>query len=338
MNLAGVHSSGSGLTPLWATPTLSRHRSSKHRAVSTPLGNNGILAQIGNTPLLDLSSVAHRLGVRPGVELYAKAEWFNPGGSVKSRAALRIIQEAIQSGRLYEGKTIIDSSSGNTGIAFALIGAVMGFPVHLVIPANVSQERKTLARAYGATVIESDPLEGSDGALRTVREIVRYDPDTYYYADQYNNPANWRAHFDTTGPEIWRQTRGRVTHFVTGLGTSGTFIGVGRYLRRQRAAINLIALQPEDELSVIEGLKHMQTAIVPGIFDESLVDRYLEVSADSSWDMARRLASEEGLFVGLSAGAAVQGAVRVASDLESGVVVTILPDDGSKYLSLDIFS
>jgi S-sulfo-L-cysteine synthase (O-acetyl-L-serine-dependent) len=236
------------------------------------------------------------------------------------------------------GKTLIDSSSGNTGIAFALIGASRGFPVHLVMPANVSPERKALARAYGAKLLESDPLEGSDGAIRKVRELVAMHPNRYFYADQYNNPANWQAHFDTTGPEIWRQTQGAVTHFVVGLGTSGTFVGVGRYLKRQCKDIQLIALQPEDELSVIEGLKHMQTAIVPGIFDESLVDRYLDISAESTWAMTRRLAAQAGLFTGLSAGAAVEGAIQVARDLDSGVIITVLPDDGSKYLSLGIFN
>lgn len=326
-----------------ATPqrNITASASTDYRETARPAQDgtaSGILSQIGNTPLLDLSASAYRLGVPPTVELYAKAEWFNAGGSVKSRAALRIVQDALRSGRLRPGKTIIDSSSGNTGIALALIGASLGYPVHLVMPANVSSERKALVRAYGATLIESDPLEGSDGALRAVREIVRAQPGKFFYADQYNNPANWRAHFDTTGPEIWRQTQGRVTHFVAGLGTSGTFVGVGRFLRQRRAEIQLVALQPEDELSVIEGLKHMRTAIVPGIYDESLVDRYVEVSADDTWTMTRRLAAEAGLFTGLSAGAAVEGAVRVARDLEAGVVVTILPDDGSKYLSLGIFN
>ena len=202
--------------------------------VELPAGAGGILSQVGNTPLLDLSPFVQRLGVSPSVGLFAKAEWLNAGGSVKSRAALRIIQEAIRGGELRAGKTIIDSSSGNTGIAFALIGASLGYPVHLVMPANVSDERKALAQAYGARLIESDPLEGSDGALRLVRELVQAEPDKYFYADQYNNPANWQAHFDGTGPEIWRQTHGRVTHFVAGLGTSGTFVGVGRYLRQGR--------------------------------------------------------------------------------------------------------
>lgn len=296
-----------------------------------------VLDQIGNTPLLDLSAFAQRHGVAPEVGVYAKAEWYNPGGSVKARAALRIVQEAEASGELHPGKVLIDSSSGNTGIAFALIGALKGYAVHLVMPANVSTERKALAKAYGATLIESDPLEGSDGAIRLVRELVAADPERYYYANQYNNPANWRAHYDTTGPEIWRQTDGAITHFVAGLGTTGTFVGAGRYLKEQNGAIQLVALQPADELAVIEGLKHLETAIVPTIWDPSLVDRDLRLEPDAAWQTTRQLAREAGLFVGVSAGAAVAAAVQVAQALSRGVVVTLLPDDGSKYVSLGIF-
>lgn len=296
-----------------------------------------VLDQIGNTPLLDLSAFAQRHGVAPEVGVYAKAEWYNPGGSVKARAALRIVQEAEASGELHPGKVLIDSSSGNTGIAFALIGALKGYAVHLVMPANVSTERKALAKAYGATLIESDPLEGSDGAIRLVRELVAADPERYYYANQYNNPANWRAHYDTTGPEIWRQTDGAITHFVAGLGTTGTFVGAGRYLKEQNGAIQLVALQPADELAVIEGLKHLETAIVPTIWDPSLVDRDLRLEPDAAWQTTRQLAREAGLFVGVSAGAAVAAAVQVAQSLSRGVVVTLLPDDGSKYVSLGIF-
>ena len=319
-----------------------RHRSPA--AWTTPMRLGGpvmagdILAQIGNTPLLDLSAFAHRLGVRAGVGLYAKAEWLNPGGSVKSRAALRIVQEARRSGALKPGKILIDSSSGNTGIAFALIGAAQGFPVHLVMPANVSSERKTLVRAYGAKLIESDPLEGSDGAILKVREMVAAHPERYFYADQYSNPANWMAHFDTTGPEIWQQTHGAITHFVAGMGTSGTFVGTGRYLKSRCRDIQLVALQPDDEVSVIEGLKHMASAIVPAIYDPALADRFLGVSTEATWAMTRRLAAEAGVFAGLSAGAAVHGAVQIARELDDGVVVTMLPDDGSKYVSLGIFN
>ena len=304
-----------------------------------PVGQarNGILDQIGNTPLLDLSDFAHAAGVPRDVHLLAKAEWFNPGGSVKARAALRMVEEAERRGALTPDKVLIDSSSGNTGIAFALIGAAKGYAVHLVMPANVSAERKALVKAYGATLIESDPLEGSDGAIRVVRKLVAEDPDRYFYANQYNNPANWQAHYAGTGPEIWRQTGGRVTHFVAGLGTTGTFMGVGRYLKECRSNIELVALQPEDELAVIEGLKHLETAIVPGIYDPALVDRHLGMDAEATWDTTRALAREAGLFVGVSAGAAVAGAIRVARQLTRGVVVTILPDDGSKYVSLGIF-
>ncbi len=296
-----------------------------------------ILAQIGNTPLLDLSDYAHRLGVSPGVSLLAKAEWTNPGGSVKARAALRMVEDAERDGRLTPGKIIIDSSSGNTGIALALIGAVKGYAVHLVMPANVSAERKALVKAYGAHLIESDPLEGSDGAIEVVRELVAAAPHRYVYTNQYNNPANWQAHFDTTGPEIWRQTAGSVTHFVAGMGTTGTFMGAGRYLKQRSTDVELIAVQPEDELAVIEGLKHLETALVPGIYDETLPDRFLGVAAEDAWTTTRRLAQHAGLFVGISAGAAVHAAVELAHEVRGGCIVTILPDDGSKYVSLGLF-
>ncbi|MFN3981937.1 MAG: PLP-dependent cysteine synthase family protein [Caldilinea sp.] len=297
-----------------------------------------ILAQIGNTPLLDLSEYAHRQGVAPGVSLFAKAEWANPGGSVKARAALRMVEDAERDGRLTPDKIIIDSSSGNTGIALALIGAVKGYAVHLVMPANVSAERKALVKAYGARLIESDPLEGSDGAIQVVREIVAKAPHRYFYANQYNNPANWQAHFDTTGPEIWRQTAGGVTHFVAGLGTTGTFMGIGRYLKQRNPDIELVAVQPEDELAVIEGLKHLETAIAPGIYDAKLPDRFLDVAADDAWTTTRQLARRAGLFVGISAGAAVYACLELAHELRAGYIVTILPDDGSKYISLGLFT
>jgi cysteine synthase B len=298
---------------------------------------DNILAQIGNTPLLDLSAFAHALGGAPGVSLHAKAEWLNPGGSVKARAALRMVEEAAREGRLTPEKIIIDSSSGNTGIALALIGAVKGYTVHLVMPANVSAERKALVKAYGATLIESDPLEGSDGAIEVVRAIVAAAPHRYFYTNQYNNPANWQAHYATTGPEIWRQRGGDITHFVAGLGTTGTFMGTGRYLKERNADIELIAVQPEDELAVIEGLKHLETALVPGIYDAGLPDRFQGVAAEDAWTMTRRLARQAGLFVGISAGAAVHAAVELAHALRGGSIVTILPDDGSKYVSLGLF-
>lgn len=296
-----------------------------------------ILDQIGNTPLLDLSAFAQARGVRAGVGVYAKAEWCNPGGSVKARAALAMVEAAERSGALRPGKIIIDSSSGNTGIALALIGAVKGYAVQLVMPANVSVERKALVKAYGSVLIESDPLEGSDGAILLVRELVAADPERYFYVNQYNNPANWQAHYAGTGPEIWQQTGGAITHFVAGLGTTGTFTGIGRYLKERDPAIQLIAVQPEDELSVIEGLKHLETAILPGIYDAELPDRTLGIEAEAAWQTVRDLAREAGLFVGVSAGAAVAAAIAVARTLAQGTVVTVLPDDGSKYLSLGIF-
>lgn len=302
-------------------------------APERPYRPASILEQIGNTPLLDLSFLVGK----PGVELYAKAEWFNPGGSVKDRAALRMIEDAERSGWLAPGQTIIDATSGNTGIGYALIGAAKGYPVRLVMPANVTVERKALARAYGAQIVESDPLEGSDGAIRLVRELVAADPKRYFYPDQYNNDSNWRAHYDATGPEILCQTNSRVTHFVAGLGTTGTFMGVGRRLKEADPAIHLTALQPADELQIIEGLKHLETSIVPGIFDPTLADRYLPVEAGDALDMTRRLAREAGLFVGFSAGAAVYGALRIANELDRGVVVTLLADGGAKYLSLGLF-
>ena len=219
-----------------------------------------------------------------------------------------------------------------------MIGAVKGYTVHLVMPANVSAERKALAKAYGATLIESDPLEGSDGAIEVVRGIVAAAPRRYFYTNQYNNPANWQAHYATTGPEIWRQSAGGVTHFVAGLGTTGTFMGTGRYLKERSPDIELIAVQPEDELAVIEGLKHLESAIVPGIYDPTLADRFVELAADDAWRTTRALARQAGLFVGVSAGAAVAASIELAHTLRAGVLVTILPDDGSKYVSLGIFA
>ena len=312
---------------LWPTSTRSQSQ----------VQASDILSQIGNTPLLDLSALAHGRGVAPDVGLFAKAEWFNPSGSVKARAALRIVEEAERNGDLFPGKILIDSSSGNTAVALALIGAVKGYEVHLVMPQNVSRERKALVHAYGAKLFESNPLEGSDGAIRKVREMVALEPGRYFYANQYNNAANWKAHYDTTGPEIWRQTNGSVTHFVAGLGTSGTLTGTGRYLKACNSGVHVVSLQPEDDMSVIEGLKHLETAMVPGIYDETVPDQQLDISAESAWAMTRHLAREAGLFVGLSAGAAVVGALQVAGGLDHGTVVTILPDDGSKYVSLGIF-
>lgn len=296
-----------------------------------------ILDLIGNTPLLDLSDWAHRHGVSPHVRLYAKAEWFNPGSSVKARAAYQIVLDAEASGALTRDKILIDSSSGNTAISYAQICAVKGFRVQLVMPANVSRERKVLVKAYGAELVESDPLEGSDGAIRKVRELVEARPDRFFYADQYSNPSNWKAHFRTTGPEIWEQTQGTITHFVCGLGTTGTFVGAGRYLRERSSSIRLISVQPSDELSIIEGLKHLPSSIVPRIYDPQVADEEMMVDPEASWHTTQALSREQGLFVGLSAGGAVSAALQVARSLEDGVVVTLLPDDGSKYVSLGVF-
>ena len=296
-----------------------------------------LLELIGHTPLLDLSPWAHQSGVSPSVQLLAKAEWFNPGQSVKARAAKQIVLDAKASGELSRDKILIDSSSGNTAISYAQIGAFMGFRVQIVMPANVSPERKALVSAFGAELTESDPLEGSDGAIEMVQELVQAQPERYYYADQYSNPSNWHAHLLHTGPEIWAQTRGQITHFVCGLGTTGTFVGVGRFLRSQNDAVKLISVQPADELSVIEGLKHLSSAIVPAIYDSSLADAEMAVDPETSWEITRRLSREQGLFIGLSAGAAVAAALQVAQKQETGIVVTLLPDDGSKYVSLGVF-
>lgn len=293
-----------------------------------------VLDLVGNTPLLRLRRVERDV---PGIELYAKAEWQNPGGSVKDRPALRMILEGERSGALTPDKTILDATSGNTGIAYAMIGAVRGYRVTLCLPENVTVERKRILRAYGADLVLTNPLEGSDGAIREARRLYREHPDRYFYPDQYNNEFNWRAHYDTTGPEIIAQTEGRITHFVAGLGTSGTFVGVGRRLRAFGAErgrhIQLISVQPATPLHGLEGLKHMETAIVPGIYDPSLADEDLRVTTEEAYRWVRRLALEEGLLVGVSSGAAMAACVRVARRLREGVIVTIFCDSGDKYLS-----
>jgi cysteine synthase B len=268
-----------------------------------------------------------------GVELYAKAEWQNPGGSVKDRTAARILADAERRGELGGGKIILDATSGNTGIAYAMIAAARGWRVTLCVPENVTPERKRILKAYGATLVFTNPLEGSDGAIREARRMFRAEPDRYYYADQYNNSSNWLAHYLTTGPEILQQTEGRITHFVAGLGTSGTFMGVGRRLREHDARIRLISVEPASPLHGLEGLKHMETAIVPGIYDRTLADEDRGVATEDAYEMTRRLAQEEGLLVGISSGAALFAALRVAEDLREGVVVTIFCDGGDRYLS-----
>ena len=289
-----------------------------------------LLDTIGRTPLLRLERLGSAV---PGVEIYAKAEFQNPGGSVKDRAAAAIIREAERSGRLGPGGTILDATSGNTGIAYAMIAAARGYKLKLCVPGNVTTERLRTLRAYGAEVIVTNPMEGTDGAIREARRLHAAAPDEYFYADQYNNDANWRAHYETTGPEILEQTDGRVTHFVAGLGTSGTFVGTGRRLRAFRHDIKLISVQPESPLNGIEGLKHMETAIRPGIYDDRLADEDARVSTERAYALTRRLATEEGLLVGVSSGAALAASLDVATRLREGVIVTIFPDSGTRYLT-----
>jgi cysteine synthase B len=267
------------------------------------------------------------------VQVFAKAEWFNPGGSIKDRPALNILRKALADGSLANGKRLLDSTSGNMGIAYATFGAALGVPVTLALPANASPERIAILTALGAELILTDPLEGSDGAIRTARKLAAEQPERYFYANQYDNPANWQAHYLTTGPEIACQTEGKVTHFVGGLGTSGTLTGVGRYLREYNPAIQVIAGQPDSPFHGLEGLKHMPTAILPGIFDPTFPDRTLEIASEDAYVMVSRLAREEGLFVGISSGAAAAVALQVAAQLDEGVVVTVFPDAGYKYLS-----
>ncbi|MGH9406621.1 MAG: PLP-dependent cysteine synthase family protein [Terriglobia bacterium] len=293
-------------------------------------GPQDIISLIGSTPLLRFRSITRHLD---SVKLYAKAEWENPGGSVKDRAAKSIILEAEQAGLLNRDKVLTDSTSGNTGIAYAMIAAARGYRLKIFMPSNVSAERKQILGAYGAEVVYTDPMEGSDGAIRRVRELARANPQLYYYANQYDNPANWRAHYETTAPEIFEQTSGRVTHFVAGLGTSGTFMGTSRRLKELNPAIRCISMQPDSPFHGLEGLKHMATSIPPGIYDPALADESMAVSTEDAYTMTLRLAREEGLLVGVSAGAAMAAALRVAESLRSGVVVTIFSDSGDKYLS-----
>jgi cysteine synthase B len=285
---------------------------------------------IGRTPLVRLHQFERE---NPGVELYAKAEWQNPGGSVKDRAAARMILEGEASGLLTPNKIIIDATSGNTGIAYAMVGAARGYQVTLCMPENASIERKLILRALGAELILTSPLESTDGAIREARRRYAEDPDKYFYPDQYSNDGNWRAHYDTTAPEIIEQTSGRLTHFVAGLGTSGTFVGVGRRLRKFSPGIKLISFQPEGPFHGLEGLKHMESAIVPAIYDPTLADEDLRIDTERAYRMVRRLAREEGLLAGISSGAAVAAMLDVAAKLDRGVLVTVFPDGADKYLN-----
>jgi S-sulfo-L-cysteine synthase (O-acetyl-L-serine-dependent) len=311
------------------------------QCIHPPISSLGIrpLARIGETPLLRFESLTREW---PHVQVLGKAEWTNPGGSVKDRAAFNIIDTAVRSGALEPGKHLLDATSGNTGIAYAMIGASRGFPVKLCMPSNVSLERKRILRAYGAAIVFTDPNDGSDGAIRKAQELFAADPEKYFYADQYSNDANWRAHYHTTANEIWMQTEGRVTHFVATLGTSGTFVGCTRRLRELNPKVQCISLQPDSPFHGLEGLKHMVTAIVPKIYDPSLADEDIGISTEAAYAMLKRLAREEGLLVGISSGAAVVGALDLAKRLEKSgwihqngeaVIVTILCDSADKYLS-----
>lgn len=324
-------------TPIWkSVPSsfkvlLVQALTRENRSVS----GRSVIDLVGNTPLLSFKRLSTSFAP---AEVYAKAEWYNPGGSVKDRAALAMVLDGERRGLLTQAKTIIDATSGNTGIAYAMIAAERGYRVKLALPQNASPERKQSLRAYGAELILTDPQEGTDGAQRIVKAIVEDDPARYFYPDQYNNPANWKAHYDTTAMEIWRQTDGRVTHFVAGLGTSGTFMGVTRKLRELNPTIRCISMQPDSPLHGLEGMKHMASALVPGIYDASLADDTITVGTEDAQRMVLRLAREEGLLVGVSSGGNMVAAMEVAKALESGVVVTIFCDSAAKYLSESFWS
>lgn len=304
------------------------------------LADAAVVRSIGNTPLVRLHRFERHLGLPESIAIHLKLEWVNPGGSIKDRTALSIIQSAIAAGDLAPDRTLIDATSGNTGIAYAMLGAALGIPVTLVVPASASDERKRTLAAYGANVVYSDPYEGSDGAIRLVRDMVANDADRYYYADQYNNPANTAAHFTSTGPEIWEQTAGKLTHFVAALGTTGTLMGAGQYLRGL-APVQLIGVQPAEAFHGIEGLKHLPTAIVPGIFDPSVPDRIEGIDTDEAFDAARALARVEGYFAGSSTGANLAAVARLGSELaiegQAACIVVIGCDGGSRYLTTGLW-
>ena len=300
-----------------------------------PLAVQSILDLVGNTPLVEIRRV--RDGVPDAVRWFEKLEAFNPGGSVKDRPAKKIVETGIAEGKLIPGKTILDSTSGDTGIGLAMVGAALGFPVKLVMPENVSIERKKVIRAFGAEIVFSDPLEGSDGAIRLCRTVLGEDPDRYFKPDQYNNPANPLAHYETTGPEIWNQTEGTVTHVIAGIGTSGTIMGTGRYLKERNPAVQVVAAEPEDAFHGLEGLKHMASSIVPGIYHEGELDLKLGIPTDDAYNMVYRLGREEGLIVGQSCGAAYLAALTIARTLTQGTLVAIFPDFGDRYLSTNLW-
>ncbi len=303
----------------------------KRLAFVPRLLGESVLQRIGNTPLLRFYRLTRGL---PGIEVVAKAEWANPGGSVKDRAAASIVAEALEAGELGQGRILLDSTSGNTGIAYAMLGATQGFPVTLCLPSNVSEERKRTIRAFGAEIIYTEASEGSDGAIRKAHELAAADPQKYFYADQYSNEANWRAHYSGTAEEIWEQTEGRVTHFVAMLGTSGTFIGTSRKLKELNRHIRCISVQPDSPFHGIEGAKHMATSIVPGIYDPGVADEEISVSTEDAYAALKRLAREEGLLTGISGAGAMAAALRVAARAERGsAIVTVLPDSGDRYLS-----
>lgn len=303
--------------------------------VELPARATSVLDLIGHTPVVDLTRLAS--GISPRVRLFAKLEGFNPGGSVKDRPARWMILDGLASGKLRPGRTIVDSTSGNTGIALAMIGAALGYPVTLVLPENVSQERKRIIQAYGAKMIFSSALEGSDGAIRLCRGIIEKDPERYFKPDQYFNEVNPRGHYESTGPEIWQTTGGAVTHFVAGIGTGGTIMGTGRYLKERNPAIQIIAAEPDDAFHGLEGLKHMASSIVPGIYRESELDRKIGVSTEAAYELVYVLGARAGLVVGQSSGAALFAALEVAREIDEGVIVVIFPDFGDRYLSTNLW-
>ena len=303
---------------------------------SAPARAGSVLELIGGPPLLDVTPMG--AGLAPAVRLYAKLEGFNPGGSVKDRAALWMMRHGLATGALRAGKTVVDSTSGNTGIALAMLGAALGYPVTLVMPENVSRERKRIIHAYGARVVFSSGMEGSDGAMIRCRALIAEDPELYFKPDQYFNEMNPRAHFESTGPEIWQATQGRVTHFVAGIGTGGTVMGTGRFLKQQNSAIRVIAAEPDDALHGLEGLKHMASSIVPGIYKEAELDDKVPVPTDESYDLVYALAARFGIVVGQSSGAALYAALRIARRLSHGIVVMIFPDFGDRYLSTNLWA